>query len=258
MNAVTEGFAQSDLRDTVIRLDMLLTGKSQGDAERTARNQARLLTSPEPFLTTNDAYYLSDGGYSRVKANEETGRLALLSQSRAEVKARWTQPEVRRAIQAVEQVLRDFLVLMGLLDDEEDERYADLPLSSAITAVAPQIAAAAQTVYDAWDQSDPENDDLNGGGICHLIADEAASILSRVNIPCATQCSSHEQHVYVVAQCRDGVFEVDIPHRLYERGGGFTWTKIEGVRFAPDDIVMSRLDGDPAKMADYVDEWQED
>lgn len=149
------------------------------------------------------------------------------------------------------------LVEKALEYDDEDDRYQHLPSSGAIAPLIPQIVEKAQAVYDRWDQSDPDNDDLNGGGICHLIADEIASILSEASIPCATVSATDVQHVYVVAQCSDGVFEVDIPYRLYERGSMFTWTKIEGVHFEPRDVVVSMLDGNPARMSQYVEEWEE-
>lgn len=252
---ISESFGQPDLKTMLVRLDMALTGKDKATAEQSARNQARVLADPEAFLTMGDAYYLSDGGYSRVKASDETGRLVLLSQSRQEVKDRWQTSTVQREVKDIEDALRQFLIMMGHLDDD---RYAHLPGSDAISALRPQIAAAAQEVYDGWDQSDPDNDDLNGGGICHLIADKIVGILMEANVPCTSQSSTHEQHVYVVAQCSDGVFEVDIPHRLYERGAAFTWHKVPGVIFKPEHVVVEQLNSDPAKMAEYVDEWEDE
>lgn len=142
--------------------------------------------------------------------------------------------------------------------DEEDDssRYDALPASSVIRTLRPAMAAAAQRIYDAWVQD--EHDDLNGGGICHLIADEVATIMGNSGIPVSTQTANDVQHVYCVGQFSDGVFEVDIPYRLYERGGGFTWTKIPDVHFTQDDILTYQLDGDPSQMYMYVEEWQEE
>lgn len=69
-------------------LDMSLTGKVWTTIVQTARNAnidpERLLFGPE------HAYYLSDGGYSRIMARcDDTGRIMLSSNSRNEVKARW-------------------------------------------------------------------------------------------------------------------------------------------------------------------------
>jgi hypothetical protein len=147
--------------------------------------------------------------------------------------------------------------LTEIFDDEEDEdRFNHLPSVAVIKPLRPQMAIVAQRVYDRWTQG--ENDDLNGGGICHLIADEIASILSDVGVPIATQCSTYEQHVYCIAQCQEGIFEIDIPYQTYEHGGGFSWTKLPDVHFTSDDIVISKLDHDPGRMGQYVEDWQED
>jgi hypothetical protein len=147
---------------------------------------------------------------------------------------------------------------MRLMEDKDEDydTFAHLPSINVVKALKPQIAAAAQKVYDRWEQG--EDDDLNGGGICHLIADEAATVLMHAHVPVATQCSSHEQHVYCVCQCLEGVFEVDIPHRMYERGSMFTWTKLPDVQITPDDVIITRLDGNPGRMGIYVEDWQDD
>ncbi len=69
-------------------LDQALTGKD----ERWIKNQLhhRFGLSAE-VLILGDMYYLSDGGYSRVVWDQESERLFLASESRAEVKARWGQ-----------------------------------------------------------------------------------------------------------------------------------------------------------------------
>jgi hypothetical protein len=155
--------------------------------------------------------------------------------------------------------IRDHIDALPVEDDhEEEDRFDALPSSSAIRALAPQIAEAAQEVYDAWDQSDPDNDELNGGGICHLIADKIVSILWGADIPCSSQTASDVQHVYVVAQCSDGVFEVDIPYRIYETGSMFTWTKRPGVVFGTEHVVVEKLDWNPARMNVYVEDWEEE
>jgi hypothetical protein len=140
-------------------------------------------------------------------------------------------------------------------DEPEDEEpsYDHLPPSSAVKALKLQIATAAQKIYDEWIQDD--NDDLNGGGICHLIADAMAGILGDAGMVVTSQSANDVQHVYCVGQFSDGVFEIDIPYWLYERGGGYTWTKLPDVQFTPNDVIVSRLDSDPGNMKTYVDEW---
>ena len=140
-------------------------------------------------------------------------------------------------------------------EDEDDEKYDRLPASSVIKSLRNKIATKAQHIYDHWKQD--EDDELNGGGICHLIADEVCDVLSNSRINCSTVSSNHEVHVYTVAQCSDGVFEVDIPYNLYERGGGYTWHKIPNIKFSLNDVVISKLDGNPGRMAQYVDDWED-
>lgn len=58
-----------------------------------------------------------------------------------------------------------------------------------ISSVKPKIVLVAQKIYDLWIQD--ENDELNGGGICHLIADKIADILNDIGIPSVTVSSNY-------------------------------------------------------------------
>ena len=115
----------------------------------------------------------------------------------------------------------------------------------------PQMAAAAQQVYDAWEQG--ENDEYNGGGICQDIAEAISDVIysqfpgefdaGTVNAQCG------EQHVWVMMAVRNEGFEIDVPYSLYERGGGYTWEKIQGVKFDPSDIMIAPIDHQDARNA---------
>lgn len=139
--------------------------------------------------------------------------------------------------------------------EPEEPDWSHLPPSRIVRQLAPRLAASAQAVYDRWDQSDPDLDDLNGGGICHLIAEKMAEILGEADVPVSTVSSNHEQHVYCIGQFQDGVYEIDIHHSVYETGGGFTWTKLPEVTFDPSDVTLYRLSPDPADIEQYVEEW---
>lgn len=116
---------------------------------------------------------------------------------------------------------------------------------------ASKLADVAQKVYDGWDESNV--DEFAGGGICHLIAEDIASELGSNGIEATTVSSEiGEQHVWVVAKLEDGVYNIDIPPGVYERGGGYTWSKIEGVQFSPEDIIIERIDPDPESFENYV------
>lgn len=150
--------------------------------------------------------------------------------------------------------------MMDLCESDDDNDSLDnLPSSAAIKALIPEFVKATQAQYDKWQIIDDDDigfqDEYAGGGICHLIADDLCSIMNSHGIYCATVSSTHEQHVYCVAQCSDGVFEVDVPYRNYETGGGFSWQRIDGITFDADYISIYRLDIDPAAFKNYVDEW---
>ena len=119
------------------------------------------------------------------------------------------------------------------------------------TKLAPALAEVAQQVYDKWDE-DP--DCYAGGGICHLIAEEMAGKLSDHGIDAQTVSQEiGDQHVYVVAKLKDGVYSIDVPPGVYETGGGYTWKKIKDVQITKDDIAIDKIDGNPNKFHDYIE-----
>jgi hypothetical protein len=142
-------------------------------------------------------------------------------------------------------------------DDDDDGKYDHLPSSKKLKELTPQLAMAGQLQYDQWEQVDGYDEEVGGGGICHLIAEKMVDIIDNAGFPVSTVSSLYEVHVYCVAQCNDGVFEVDIPWALYERGGGYTWTKLPNVIFHPTDVVVYRLDADPGRISQYVEEWED-
>lgn len=98
----------TDFQLAMARLDETLTGKSEQRTEHTASNQAE--TVEAWYFGLERAWYLSDGGYSRVCC-EENGRLFLASVSRDEVKARWTDAVFQR--QEVERQIITWLRSQG-------------------------------------------------------------------------------------------------------------------------------------------------
>lgn len=144
------------------------------------------------------------------------------------------------------------------MHDDPDEEFdvSRLPSKVVAESLRGAFAEAAQTEYDAWSQdADGYDEELGAGGICHLIADRISSICHAHGIDTAqTVSASHEVHVYVVAAFTEGVFEIDVPHRLYERGGGYNWTKLPGITFDNDDIAISCFDARPQNLYLYCDE----
>ncbi len=100
----------TDLREFVIRLDSLLTGKGD-DARRNAAQQHYFFTDVPTFVERlmTGSYYLSDGGYSRLVGDDERGIVGLASVSRDQVKARWDDLEVQSLVSEVNSILTELL-----------------------------------------------------------------------------------------------------------------------------------------------------
>ena len=127
-----------------------------------------------------------------------------------------------------------------------------LPLLAAAQALADQLVAVAQREYDDWDESDV--DKFSGGGICHLIAEKLVGVFDRAGIEASYVWSCHEQHAYVACQLAEGVITLDVPHRLYKRGAGFTWTKLPNVVFSAADLAWYCVDANPAAYSAYIED----
>lgn len=129
-----------------------------------------------------------------------------------------------------------------------------------IEAIKSDLAQAAQEIYDDWQQDDDGYDEEVGhGGICHLIADAMLSAMWDSDISeVFTVSSDHEVHVYCVAQVQEGIALIDIPWSTYETGGGYTWTKINGIKFDENDLTIQIIDGNPDNIKNYVEEYYEE
>jgi hypothetical protein len=119
-----------------------------------------------------------------------------------------------------------------------------LNLAQQLNQLRPAMAVAAQQVYDQWDQSDPENDDLGGGGICQDIAEAIAGAIGSVIPDVEAFSISYEigdQHVATIAMDDKEAYTVDISPGYYETGGGYNWQKIPDVQFSPDMISIEAM-----------------
>lgn len=119
-------------------------------------------------------------------------------------------------------------------------------LLSKLEKLKPELLKAAQRVYDAWELDEDGYDlEVGSGGICHLIADEICSVLYEHDVDCMTQSlDMGDVHVWTIAydeETEDALI-VDIPPRVYETGGGYTWEKIPGVVFDTNDMYFDHTD----------------
>ena len=130
----------------------------------------------------------------------------------------------------------------------------NLKTLSQLKAEIPKLLKAAQKQYDEWDQDEDGYDhEVGSGGIYHLIVDAMLDVLNDFD---ATSLSlDSEVHVIGIVKLEEGVFELDVPYSLYEKGGGYTWKKIPNVVFEPSDIVISRISSDPEDFDEYTKEY---
>ncbi len=121
------------------------------------------------------------------------------------------------------------------------ESDQNLPSVAIVKTLMPKIVNAAQHAYDQWDQNeDGYDEELGGGGICQDIADGIADVLNNAGIEARIVDNNGvgEQHVWVVAKFKEGIYEVDIPPHEYETGGGYSWRKIPNVTFTPRHVIV--------------------
>jgi len=147
--------------------------------------------------------------------------------------------------------IRDFLFNLTKVDqfpkvvkEQRIRLKENYSLEGNIERLIPSFVKAAQEIYDEWDESD--EDTYAGGGICHFIAEEIASICnSKIRGVLATVYTySDVQHVVTIVgnSSTNECYAIDIPYRIYEKGGGYSWTKIPNVKFDNNDVLINQVD----------------
>ena len=123
-------------------------------------------------------------------------------------------------------------------------KMAESNLQQQLMNLRPEFAKAAQKIYDDWIVTDPIDDELNGGGICHLIADAIADVIHKyipnASVGIVDSQGVGDQHVWVCTYDHDACYDVDISPYLYEKGAGHSWKKIPNVTFEPSDVNIMR------------------
>lgn len=129
-----------------------------------------------------------------------------------------------------------------------------LPSIKVVERLRKELAKAAQKPYDEWNQDENGEDAVFGtGGICDAIVEEMLNVLGRNSFDVNNFFDQYEHHTMALVRAREGVFSVDIPHRLYESGGFYRWTKKPGVKFTGQDVVVEKLSDDPADFDQYIE-----
>lgn len=214
---------------------------------------------PEDFFRQNmNMIYFNDLTFRTYHPNDllfETIMMALLARRPLPQKVRviMYQPE-RDKEYLVKDLLQkgEHLLQSSAEEDEEEPDWSHLKSIRDIEPIRAELAQAAQKPYDDWAQDENGMDEeLGPGGICHLIVDEMLSVLDRHGFVCTSMSLDSEVHVVTVVQVQEGIYILDIPYGIYERGGGYNWRKIPDVTFEPGDITLYRTSPDPADFKNY-------
>lgn len=131
-----------------------------------------------------------------------------------------------------------------------------LPTAHMVTAMAPEIVAAAQTEVDAWEQDENGVDEILGtGGVCGFVADRMSEVLSALGADVAhAETDFDGGHAFLHARLADGVFRVDILAGVYETGSGYVWTKRPDAQIRPEDLILDRVCG-PMSEAEFARDY---
>lgn len=118
---------------------------------------------------------------------------------------------------------------------------AGASLKQELLLLRPQMAQAAQEVYDGWEQDDQGVDEeLGSGGICDAISQAIGGVIASSidTVELADGGQDGDDHAFIIAYNEDESYGVDIPPSTYETGGGYNWRKVEDVKFGPQDIEI--------------------
>jgi hypothetical protein len=134
-------------------------------------------------------------------------------------------------------------------DGNEDtgDDYSDSPRPSVsvakVHAARSELASVAQEVYDDWQDED-------SGGISDRIAGKISLALSDMGIETAD--GGHDEHSWVIANLKEGVYKIDVPLSVYAESG----TKKPDVTITADHVVVARLE-EPISDFEFADRYQE-
>jgi hypothetical protein len=122
-----------------------------------------------------------------------------------------------------------------------EARYS---LYASLMRLRPEIIKVVQSIYDEWEQ-----EEFDSGGICDEISSAIGGVLTSNGIECTEGGHDGDDHSYLIAYDDNESYVVDIPYHIYEQGGGYNWTKVQGVNFDIDNIEIS-----PTDRPDWIDE----
>jgi len=120
---------------------------------------------------------------------------------------------------------------------------AEANLQTKLIQLKPQMANAAQKVYDEWEQDEEGIDEVFGaGGPCDQIADAIAGVIvDNIDVNITEGGHEGDDHAWTIAYTNTEAYGIDIPPETYEEGGGYRWTKLKDVKFTPEDVEIFPL-----------------
>lgn len=121
-------------------------------------------------------------------------------------------------------------------------------IKDIISLLKPQLAQAAQHVYDAWDQDDEGfSETYGGGGICDDIARAMCEVIDKnTSFGSFYLYNEYDYHtsMYVYDNLLKECYNVDISPYYYEEGAAYTWKKIKDVEFEEGMVSIRYVDYD--------------
>lgn len=116
------------------------------------------------------------------------------------------------------------------------------PLGLALMALRPQIANAAQEVYNSWMQdTEGMDEEIGGGGICDQVAQAIAGVINIEEAEITDGGQDGDDHAYLIVYNSTEAYEVDIPPGVYETGGGMNWRKIPDVVISANNVFIGPI-----------------
>lgn len=107
-----------------------------------------------------------------------------------------------------------------------------------LRALRPELCTRAQQVYDDWEQyAEGWDPDRGHGGICQMIGEAFAEILSTAGIDCADGSQAGDDHYFLLVHDGTTAYRLDVPAYHYETGSGCR-VKRPGVIFDSEMIVI--------------------
>lgn len=132
----------------------------------------------------------------------------------------------------------------GICGGGRSNRRDQQPLQARLSLLRAPLAAAAQRAVDEHD--------WESGGACDAVQSALWGVLAEHGIDATEGGHDGDDHAWLVvydARTRE-VCGLDVPASVYEEGGGYSWTRIDGAEVEPSDVVVWPVDVDPSWWAD--------